>query len=65
MCMVEGRQQFIATVDNLTMAAIIHDVISIQCNGLNVKTNFSYAKIDLLAIISSPHMLNIKNIHAD
>jgi hypothetical protein len=52
--MINNRQQFIATVDNMAMAALIHDVISIQCNGLNVKTNFNYTKIDLLAIMCLP-----------
>lgn len=47
------------------MAAVIHDVISIQCNGLSVKTNFSYSKIDLMAIVCSPQLLDIKNVSAD
>ena len=65
MCMVDSRQQFIATVDNVTLAAIIHDVISIQCNGLSVKTNFNYSMLDLLAIVCSPQVLDIKKVNVD
>lgn len=65
MCMINNRQQFIATVDNMAMAALIHDVISIQCNGMNVKTNFNYTKIDLVAIMCLPQLLDIKQIRVD
>ena len=65
MCMIENRQQFIATVDNMSMAALIHDVISIQSNGMNVKTNFNYTKIDLVTILCLPQLLDTKSIKVD
>ena len=65
MCMVGRRQLFIATVDNKEMAAIIHDIISIQNNGLGVKTNFSYSMLDLIAISMSKSFLDVRNIQAN
>ena len=65
MCMIENRQQFIDTVDNMSMAALIHDVISIQSNGMNVKTNFNYTKIDLVTILCLPQLLDTKSIKVD
>ena len=65
MCMVGRRQLFIATVDNKEMAAIIHDIISIQNNGLGVKTNFSYSMLDLIAISMSQSFLDVRNIQAN
>jgi hypothetical protein len=47
------------------MAAMIHDIISIQSNGLNVKTNFNYSMIDLIAITLSRPVLDVKNIVAN
>lgn len=29
MCIVERRQQFIATVENKQMAAVVHDIVQI------------------------------------
>ena len=34
------------------MAALIYDLISLQTNGLTVKTNFSYSKLDVIALFS-------------
>ena len=65
MGMIENRQQFIATVDNMSMAALIHDVISIQSNGMNIKANFNYTKIDLVSILCLPQLLDTKSIKVD
>lgn len=64
-CTVKGKQTFIATVEDMTMAALIHDIISIQSNGLAAKTNFGYTHWNLLAIICHPQMIDIKNLQAD
>jgi hypothetical protein len=34
------------------MAGLIFDLIQLQSNGLEVKTNLSYTKIDIIAILS-------------
>lgn len=65
MCMVGRKQLFIATVDDKEMAAMIHDIISIQNNGLNVKTNFSYTMLDLIAISMVGSILDVRNIQAN
>ena len=52
MCMFDGQQNFVGTFDNVNMAAIIYDIVQIQQNGLEVKTNLSYRKVDLIAILS-------------
>lgn len=51
MAMVNGRQQFIATVADKTMAAMIHDIVQMQDKGIRkIKANFDYRMIDILAI---------------
>lgn len=60
--MVNQRQQFIATVDNQLLAALIHDIVTIQSNGLDVKTNFTYTKRDLMAIITANSFMGVRNI---
>jgi len=62
MCIVERRQQFIATVENKQMAAVVHDIVQIQNNGLVVKTNFNYSMRDLLALLCMPSLLDVRKI---
>ena len=62
MCIVDRRQQFIATVENKFMAAVVHDIIQIQNNGLGVKTNFSYNTREVLAILCLPALTDAKRI---
>lgn len=62
MCIVERRQQFIATVDNKELAALIHDIVQMQNNGLMVKTNFNYTVRDLLALMSMRSLLDVRQI---
>ena len=52
MCMIRGTSIFIGTVDNVNMAALIYDLIAIQSNGLNLKSNLSYSKLDIIAVLS-------------
>lgn len=52
MLMIRGHQNYIGTVDNVNMAALMYDIISIQLFGLSVKTNFNYTVFDLIAILS-------------
>lgn len=62
MCIVERRQQFIATVENKQMAAVVHDIVQIQNNGLIVKTNFNYSVRDLLALVCMQSLLDVRQI---
>jgi hypothetical protein len=34
------------------MAALIYDIVQLQSNGLEVKTNLNYSKLDIIAILS-------------
>ena len=52
MCMVRNKQFFIGTVDNVNLAALIFDLISLQSNGLDTKPNFTYTKLDVIAVLS-------------
>lgn len=40
------------------MAALIYDLISIQANGLRVKTNLNYSKLDVIALLSIEQMFD-------
>ena len=55
-------QHFIATVDNKTLAVIIHDIICFQSMGLRAKTNFKYSKLQLIALLCAPQLIDIKNV---
>ena len=44
------------------MAAVVHDIVQIQNNGLMVKTNFNYTIRDLLALICIDSLLDVRQI---
>lgn len=50
--MINGHQNYIGTVNNVNLAALMHDIISIQLLGTEVRTNFNYTLVDLIAILS-------------
>ena len=52
MSFVRGKQIFMGTVDNVNMAALIYDIISLQSNGLDTKSNLTYSKLDIIAVLS-------------
>ena len=58
--MVDGAKSYLGTVDNILKAAILYDIFSIQAKGIKAKTNFSYSKLELYAILQLPSLLNIK-----
>ena len=60
MCMIRGKQCFIGTVDNVNMAALIYDIISVQSNGLDIKSNLSYSKLDIIAVLSIEQVFDEK-----
>ena len=63
MCIVNRRQQFIATVDNKELAAVVHDVIQIQNNGITMKTNFSYTILDLVALLTAQSLMDVRRLN--
>ena len=50
--MINGQQNFMGTVDNINLAALIYDMTLIQNKGLEVKTNFIYNKLDIISLMS-------------
>ena len=42
------------------MAALIYDLISVQSNGLDVKSNLSYSKLDIIAVLSIEQVFDEK-----
>ena len=58
--MVDHKQQFIATVDNKMVGALIHDIVQIQNNGIKMKTNFNYTLLDLLGIVIMGSLLDFR-----
>ena len=61
-CYVDGRQEYIANFDDSCLAAMVYDVIHIQNNGINVKTNFSYTLLDVLGIIVIGPLMDCKSV---
>lgn len=61
MCHVDGRHQFIMTVENKQMAAIINDIVLIQNNGIKIKTNFNYNYYDVFGIMILGSILEFRN----
>ena len=65
MAMVDGRQQFIATVASKHMAAMVHDIVQIQSKGIKkVKANFDYTMLDILGILIIGSLLDFRQINA-
>jgi len=58
--MIDGGKVYFGTVDNILMAAILYDIISIQNKGLKAKTNFMYKKLELFAILSLGSLMAVK-----
>ena len=59
--MVDGRQQFIATLESKNLGAILHDIVQMQNNGLGVRTNFNYSQRDVFAILIAGSILEFRN----
>jgi hypothetical protein len=57
---VDGHKVYLASVDSILNAAIIYDILSIQTKGLKAKTNFSYSKQALLAVLNLENLLKFK-----
>ena len=57
--MMEGKKVYLASVNNIMSAAIIHDFLTIQNKGLKSKTNFIYTKADLLAILNLNSLITL------
>ena len=58
--MLDGRQRFIATLGSKVIAAILHDIVQLQNNGIVVRTNFSYSRLDILGILIAGSILEFK-----
>ena len=62
MCIVNRKQQFVVTVDNQELAAVVHDIIQIQNNGIKIKTNFSYTIIELMAVLTVQSFMDVRMV---
>lgn len=61
MAMVEGRQQFIATVSSKQMAAMAHDIVQMQSKGIKkIKANFDYTMEDIIGILIVGSLLEFR-----
>jgi hypothetical protein len=58
--MVDGRQQFIATVGNKNLGAILHDIVQMQNNSIGVRTNFNYTRLDMFGMIIAGSILDFR-----
>jgi hypothetical protein len=59
--MRHGQKYYLGTVDNIIKAAILYDIFSIQIKGLKAKTNFSYTRRELRAIVQLQSLVGIKH----
>lgn len=51
MASVQGRQQFIATVNDKMLAGMVHDIVQMHGKGISkMKSNFDYRIVDIFAI---------------
>lgn len=62
MCTIGRRQQFVATVDHREFAALIHDIIQIQNNGITVKANFDFTVVEILALVTAQSMTDVRKV---
>jgi hypothetical protein len=66
---IGGTKVYLGTQKDPILAARIYDIVCIQSNGYrtklvktnNSKTNFSYSKAEVLAILFERYLIEIKN----
>ena len=56
------QTQFVTSFQDQFLAALTYDVMSIQCRGLDARTNFNYRLIDVISILTLPNILDFKLI---
>lgn len=58
--MIETEKIYLCTTENPHLAALIYDIVIIQCKGLTAKVNFNYSKKELLGILFTDSLIEIK-----
>jgi D-arabinose 1-dehydrogenase-like Zn-dependent alcohol dehydrogenase len=59
--MRHGQKYYLGTVDNIIKAAILYDIFSIQMKGIKAKTNFSFTRKELRAVMQLHVFTEIKH----
>ena len=59
--MNDGVKFYLGTVDNSLKAALLYDILCIQTKGLKSKTNFTYTRTELAAMMHLPNLIFLKN----
>jgi len=65
--MVDGRKIYLGTVDNIMVAAILYDIVTIQNKGIKARTNFYYTKKEVIAVLFLKNLLSerVKQVDDD
>ena len=60
--MIDSEKVYLVSTDDPQQAALLYDIVVIQAKGLNAKVNFSYTKEELLGILFTQSLLEIKKL---
>ena len=63
--MYKGLKEYVCTIESVLKAAIVYDIICLQSKGLDSKTNFTYSRREIDAILQLPSFLGIKKRFID
>jgi len=55
-----GKRYFLGSFSNEQDAAKVYDVAQIQCNGIKARTNFSYTKGEIIAMLFERSLIAIR-----
>lgn len=58
--MIETEKIYLCTTENPHLAALLYDIVIIQCKGKQAKVNFNYTKKELLAILFTESLIEVK-----
>lgn len=63
--MNQGKNVYLGTVDNILKAAILYDIFAIQAKGKKAKTNFSFTRKEICAMLMIPELKQAKRSSGD
>ena len=58
--MIDSEKIYLCTTEDPQLAALLYDIVIIQAKGLSARVNFNYTKRELLGILFTESLLEIK-----
>jgi len=58
---IDSERVYLCTTNDPQTAALLYDIAVVQIKGMRAKVNFKYTKLELLAILFTPSLIELKN----